>query len=103
MRMPDTTQHTMFSYRTLEERIPAKHPLRKLRWVDGILGRHGHTHPGRGRNNPGQSQPSDGDIAATKYWGVPGVLIAPDGSVKMIDHNSGEVSPYRLPRTPRKF
>ena len=38
MRRPDTTQHAMFSYRTLEERIPANHPLRKLRVVvDGIL------------------------------------------------------------------
>ncbi|HQE11085.1 MAG TPA: IS5 family transposase [Bacillota bacterium] len=39
MRRPDTTQPAMFSYRTLEERIPASHPLRKLRVVvDGILG-----------------------------------------------------------------
>jgi len=38
MRRPDTTQAEMFSYRTLEERIPANHPLRKLRvLVDGIL------------------------------------------------------------------
>ena len=38
MRRPDTTQHAMFSYQTLEERIPANHPLRKLRvLVDGIL------------------------------------------------------------------
>lgn len=38
MRRPDTTQHAMFSYRSLEERIPANHPLRKLRvLVDGIL------------------------------------------------------------------
>jgi transposase len=38
MRRLDTTQETMFSYRTLEERIPADHLLRKL-WalVDGIL------------------------------------------------------------------
>lgn len=39
MRTADTTQHTMFSYRSLEERIPAEHLLRKLRvLVDGILG-----------------------------------------------------------------
>jgi len=39
MRSPDTTQPEMFSYRTLEERIPLSHPLRKLRvLVDGILG-----------------------------------------------------------------
>ena len=39
MRSPDATQNAMFSYRTLEERIPARHPLRKLRvLVDGILG-----------------------------------------------------------------
>ena len=39
MRTADTTQHAMFSYRNLEERIPAGHPLRKLRvLVDGILG-----------------------------------------------------------------
>ena len=38
MRSPDTTQSAMFSYRTLETRIPASHPLRKLRvLVDGIL------------------------------------------------------------------
>jgi len=39
MRTADTTQHAMFSYQSLEERIPAGHPLRKLRvLVDGILG-----------------------------------------------------------------
>lgn len=38
MRKTDITQHTMFSYRSLEERIPVTHPLRKLRiLVDGIL------------------------------------------------------------------
>jgi transposase len=38
MRSADVTQSKMFSYRTLEERIPASHPLRKLRaLVDGIL------------------------------------------------------------------
>jgi transposase len=38
MRKADVTQHAMFSYRTLEERIPYAHPLRKLRIVvDGIL------------------------------------------------------------------
>lgn len=38
MRKSDVTQHAMFSYRSLEERIPAAHPLRKLRvLVDGIL------------------------------------------------------------------
>lgn len=35
----NTTQHAMFSYRNLEERIQAEHPLPKLRvLVDGILG-----------------------------------------------------------------
>ena len=39
MRGADITQVDLFSYRTLEERIPAQHPLRKLRViVDGILG-----------------------------------------------------------------
>lgn len=39
MRGADVTQHAMFSYRTLEERIPKAHPLRKLRaLIDGILG-----------------------------------------------------------------
>lgn len=38
MRGADITQAAMFSYRTLEERIPQGHPLRKLRsLVDGIL------------------------------------------------------------------
>ena len=38
MRSADVTQSKMFSYRTLEQRIPASHPLRKLRvLVDGIL------------------------------------------------------------------
>lgn len=38
MRGADVTQSAIFSYRTLEERIPRKHPLRKLRGlVDGIL------------------------------------------------------------------
>lgn len=38
MRKTDVTQHAMFSYRSLEERIPADHPLRKLRvLVDSIL------------------------------------------------------------------
>lgn len=38
MRKADVTQHCMYSYRTLEERVPADHPLRKLRvLVDGIL------------------------------------------------------------------
>ena len=38
MRSADVTQGAMFSYRTLEERIPRVHPLRKLRaLVDGIL------------------------------------------------------------------
>jgi transposase len=38
MRTADTTQHAMFSYRSLEERVPASHPLRKLRvLVDSIL------------------------------------------------------------------
>ena len=39
MRGSDITQVDLFSYRTLEERIPANHPLRKLRLVvDAILG-----------------------------------------------------------------
>ncbi|MBZ0093915.1 MAG: IS5 family transposase [Sulfuricella sp.] len=38
MRGADVTQSAIFSYRTLEERIPRKHPLRKLRGlVDGVL------------------------------------------------------------------
>ena len=38
MRSADVTQSAMFSFRTLEQRIPASHPLRKLRvLVDGIL------------------------------------------------------------------
>lgn len=38
MRQTDVTQHAMFSYRSLEERIPDGHPLRKLRvLVDAIL------------------------------------------------------------------
>jgi transposase len=38
MRKTDVTQHALYSYRTLEERIPEAHPLRKLRvLVDGIL------------------------------------------------------------------
>lgn len=38
MRGADVTQSSIFSYRTLEERIPSAHPLRKLRaLVDGIL------------------------------------------------------------------
>lgn len=38
MRSADVTQSAMFSFRTLEQRIPTSHPLRKLRaLVDGIL------------------------------------------------------------------
>lgn len=38
MRGADITQAALFSYRTLEERIPKEHPLRKLRVVvDAIL------------------------------------------------------------------
>ena len=38
MRGADITQAALFSYRTLEERIPSSHPLRKLRAVvDTIL------------------------------------------------------------------
>jgi hypothetical protein len=38
MRKTDVTQHALYSYRTLEERIPEAHPLRKLRvLVDNIL------------------------------------------------------------------
>jgi len=37
MRGADVTQEDLFSYRTLEERIPADHPLRHLRKVVDIL------------------------------------------------------------------
>lgn len=38
MRGADITQHTFFSYRTLDQRVPVDHPLRQLRLlVDGIL------------------------------------------------------------------
>ncbi|MFT5644944.1 MAG: transposase [Janthinobacterium sp.] len=38
MRKSDISQHALYSYRTLEERIPEAHALRKLRvLVDGIL------------------------------------------------------------------
>jgi transposase len=38
MRGADVTQASLFSYRSLEERIPQDHPLRRLRaLVDGIL------------------------------------------------------------------
>lgn len=38
MRRPDTTQHAMFSYWSLEERIPASHPEQKLQLlIDRIL------------------------------------------------------------------
>lgn len=38
MRSPDITQHKLFTYQDIEGRIPAKHPLRKLRvLVDAIL------------------------------------------------------------------
>jgi transposase len=38
MRGADITQEALFSYRTLEERIPADHPLRQLRKVvDSLL------------------------------------------------------------------
>lgn len=38
MRKTDVTQHSLYSYRTLEERISDAHPLRKLRvLVDAIL------------------------------------------------------------------
>jgi transposase len=37
MRGADITQEELFSIRTLEERIPKKHPLRKLRAVFDVL------------------------------------------------------------------
>lgn len=37
MRGADITQEALFSYRTLEERIPVDHPLRQLRQVVDIL------------------------------------------------------------------
>ena len=38
MRRADVTQSAMFSYRTLEQRIPPLHPLRQLRkLVDDLL------------------------------------------------------------------
>lgn len=37
MRGADITQEELFSYRTLEERIPQDHPLRKFRAVVDIL------------------------------------------------------------------
>jgi hypothetical protein len=37
MRGADITQEELFSYRTLEARIPQKHPLRKLRAVVNLL------------------------------------------------------------------
>ncbi|WP_231890794.1 IS5 family transposase [Methylomonas koyamae] len=37
MRGADITQEQLFSYRTLESRIPKKHPLRKLRKVVDLL------------------------------------------------------------------
>lgn len=54
MRSADVTQSAMFSFRTLEQRIPASHPLRKLRvLVDGILaslhGEFGRLYSKRGR------------------------------------------------------
>ena len=38
MRSPDVQQLGMFSYVSVEERVPSDHPIRKLRvLVDGIL------------------------------------------------------------------
>ena len=37
MRGADITQEELFSYRTLEARIPKNHPLRKLRAVVDLL------------------------------------------------------------------
>ena len=38
MRSPDVQQLGMFSYVSVEERVPSDHPIRKLRVVDSILG-----------------------------------------------------------------
>ena len=37
MRGADFTQEELFSYRTLEERIPSSHPIRKLREMVDLL------------------------------------------------------------------
>ena len=37
MRGADITQNELFSYRTLEERIPSSHPIRNLRKVVDLL------------------------------------------------------------------
>ncbi|MBD9363354.1 hypothetical protein EBB_23310 [Methylomonas sp. EbB] len=37
MRGTDITQEELYSYRTVESRIPQKHPLRKLRKVVDLL------------------------------------------------------------------
>jgi hypothetical protein len=37
MRVADITQNELFSYRTLEERIPSSHPIRNLRKVVDLL------------------------------------------------------------------
>ena len=37
MRGSDITQNELFSYRTLEERIPSAHPIRNLRKVVDLL------------------------------------------------------------------
>ena len=43
MRKSGVTQHALYSYRTLEERIADVHPLRKLRvLVDAILANMNH-------------------------------------------------------------
>ena len=60
MRQAGHTQHAMFSYRTLEERILSAHPLRKLRVLaDGILRSAAPTMSRRSINKPGAALGGD--------------------------------------------